>query len=206
MLTANQGYSTRPESVAFTPFSDPLHVRGILGHLCCAHKGFDYLMGIQNQLFKKFAEVVLEWLVFWPYDEGGCGCKEDWPFGGHGFPRLSSAIADSATQLFPALKAIASTWCFDQPVVNGNEYDRLDSFIRTQHAAGRHTFEFIMVDDHNDFPLWLGKHGGKVGNLSLVNFPEISMWGRAPWGGCGANPLPGRFQHLWDDAVLRGDL
>jgi hypothetical protein len=24
------------------------------------------------------------------------------------------------------------------------------------------------------------------------------MWGNSPWGGFGANPLPGRFQRLWD--------
>lgn len=32
----------------------------------------------------------------------------------------------------------------------------------------------------------------------LLNFPEISMWGNAPWGGVGAHPLPARFQRLWD--------
>ena len=39
--------------------------------------------------------------------------------------------------------------------------------------------------------------GGKLGGLPLLNFPEISMWGRAPWGGWGANPLPTRFETLW---------
>ena len=31
----------------------------------------------------------------------------------------------------------------------------------------------------------------------MVNFPEVSMWGRSPWGGWGANPLPTRFEVLW---------
>lgn len=32
------------------------------------------------------------------------------------------------------------------------------------------------------------------------------MWGNSPWGGFGANPLPGRFQRLWDQVkqVVRG--
>ena len=34
--------------------------------------------------------------------------------------------------------------------------------------------------------------------MPLLNFPEISMWGQAPWGGYGANPLPGRLQSLWN--------
>jgi len=47
-----------------------------------------------------------------------------------------------------------------------------------------------MVDDHDDFPRWPLDHGGgKVGGLPLLNFPEISMWGRSPWGGYGFNPL-----------------
>jgi hypothetical protein len=36
------------------------------------------------------------------------------------------------------------------------------------------------------------------GNLPLLNFPEISMWNSWPWGGFGANPLPERFQQLWN--------
>jgi hypothetical protein len=36
------------------------------------------------------------------------------------------------------------------------------------------------------------------GQLPLLNFPEISMWGNWPWGGVGAHPLPARFQRLWD--------
>lgn len=36
-----------------------------------------------------------------------------------------------------------------------------------------------------------------MGGLPLLNFPEISMWGRGPWGGWGANPLPSRFEGLW---------
>ena len=36
-----------------------------------------------------------------------------------------------------------------------------------------------------------------MGGLRLLNFPEISMWGRAPWGGYGANPQPARFERLW---------
>jgi hypothetical protein len=34
----------------------------------------------------------------------------------------------------------------------------------------------------------------------MVNFSEISMIGQYPWGGFGANPLPNRFQGLWNQA------
>ena len=62
-----------------------------------------------------------------------------------------------------------------------------------------------MVDAHEDFPVYVLSH---TPIKPIVNFPEISMWGLYPWGGFGANPLPRRFQRIWDSAkqVLRGGM
>ena len=116
-----------------------------------------------------------------------------------------------ARSIFPSLKSIVSTWVFDKPVVNGSEYEGMDSFIKAEKArspSGASNFSFAMVDDHGDFPRWPLDHGGgKLGGLPLLNFPEISMWGRSPWGGWGANPLPTRFETLWrqtENSVLGG--
>jgi hypothetical protein len=32
--------------------------------------------------------------------------------------------------IFPDIRGVASTWCFDKPVVNGSEYVGLDAFIK----------------------------------------------------------------------------
>lgn len=55
-----------------------------------------------------------------------------------------------------------------------------------------------MADGHDDyFPAYpLTK--GVPGNLPLLNFPEISMFGMHPWGGYGTNPAPVHFQGLWN--------
>ena len=111
-------------------------------------------------------------------------------------------MATMARSIFPKVKMVAATWTFDKPIVNSSEYVGLDGYIkaeRTRPASGNSSnFSFVMVDDHGDFPRWPLDHGGGfVGGLPLVNFPEISMWGRGPWGGYGANPLPGRFERLW---------
>eukprot|EP00040_Diaphanoeca_grandis_P001474 m.275804 g.275804 ORF g.275804 m.275804 type:complete len:174 (+) comp121308_c0_seq1:570-1091(+) len=121
------------------------------------------------------------------------------PWGAKGFPKLSSHMATMARTIFPKLKMVVSTWCFDKPVVNSSEYAGMDAYIKAEVAENGHSnFTYAMVDDHGDFPRWPLDHGGgKVGGLPLVNFPEISMWGRSPWGGWGANPLPARFQGLW---------
>ena len=65
--------------------------------------------------------------------------------------------------------------------------------------------DYILADAHEDFPRY-PLDVGVPGNLPLLNFPEISMWGNWPWGGSGANPLPARFQRLWDQVkhVVQG--
>ena len=166
----------------FTPFPDPLHVRGHSGALSCGFKGESYLLEVRQQMFKRFADIPIDWMVSWPYDTGGCGCEDDWPWGAKGYPRLSSKMATMARRMFPNLKMIGSTWCFDKPILNSSEYVGLDSYIRAERATrNASNFTYVMVDDHGDFPRWPLDHGGgQVGGLSLVNFPEISMWGRSP--------------------------
>ncbi len=70
-----QGHSPIP----YTPFPDPLHTRGNLGALTCPFKGHEYLLTIIKTELEWYQDIGLDWLVFWPYDEGGCGCHDDWP-------------------------------------------------------------------------------------------------------------------------------
>jgi len=39
------------------------------------------------------------------------------------------------------------------------------------------------------------------GGLPLINFAEISMWDRVPWGGYGANPYPHRITRIMIKAI-----
>ena len=65
--------------------------------------------------------------------------------------------------------------------------------------------DFLMVDAHREYPRYPLEHALIK---PIVNFPEISMWGLKPWGGYGANPLPERFQRIWNDSkhILDGGL
>ena len=225
-MVPNQGYNADGKGDSpfpFTPFPDPLHVRGHFGALTCAFKGEEYLLGIRRQKMALYRDIGLDFMMFWPYDEGGCGCKDDWPWGGKGYPRLASKMQRMASDMYPGIWSVVSTWLFDKPVVDSSEYAGLDAFIKAEKAAENATFSFAMVDDHGalrnghtiacmnvctclslllefagDFPRWpLEQGNGTVGGLPLVNFPEISMFGRNPWSGWGANPLPSRFEGLW---------
>ena len=61
------------------------------------------------------------------------------------------------------------------------------------------------IDAHREYPAYVLNHDVIK---PIVNFPEISMWGLYPWGGFGANPLPRRFQRIWDSSkrVLQGGM
>ena len=145
--------------------------------------------------------VHLDYLVQWAWDWGGCGCPQDWPWGAVGYPRLAKALHDLAQATHPGVVSVASTWDFDKP--EAGEFAGLDGWIRTNPGI----FSAVVADGHDDFPAWPLQHGG-VGGLPVVGFPEISMWGRSPWGGYGANPMPGRFQRFWEEArgLLQGGM
>lgn len=129
----NQGFSTRPSNISFVKFPDPLGVRGTLGYLTCAHTGASYLQSLSEQMVANFD--ALDTLLFWPYDEGGCGCGVDWPWGARGFPATSAAILAAARVRFPNLTAILSTWMYDQP--EAGEFDGLDAWLRNASGGVR---------------------------------------------------------------------
>jgi hypothetical protein len=103
---------------------------------------------------------------------------------------LARQIVSVGRAKFPALKAILSTWVYDTPPAG--EWEGLSKAL----AAQPKWLEFVLADSHTDFPRYPLEQG-VPGNLPLLNFPEISMWGRSPWGGYGANPLPRRLEQLW---------
>ena len=186
------GFATAPKEIRAIPVPDDLGRRGHFGENCCPSNpaGHEYLLSLSTRLFDKFKDIGLNYLVLWPYDEGGCGCTNCWPWGARGFPKLSRDVVQAARTRFPAMKSILSTWCYDTPPAG--EWEGLAKFLETDKGW----LDYIMADSHTDFPRY-PLDQGVPGGLPLLNFPEISMWGRSPWGGYGANPLPKRFEGLW---------
>ncbi|MBX7259413.1 MAG: hypothetical protein K1Y02_23845 [Candidatus Hydrogenedentes bacterium] len=190
-----------PQDIRATRLPDPTHRRGNSGHPICPSipAGHAYLMDNARQLYEKLHDVGLDVVCFWPYDEGGCACEKCSPWGSNGYLKLSRDFADLGRSYFPRLKTILSTWMFDTPPEG--EWDGLSEALKKDKSW----LNYILADAHEDFPRYpLEK--GVPGDLPLLNFPEISMWGNWPWGGFGANPLPSRFQRLWDQVktVVQG--
>ncbi|HUW62343.1 MAG TPA: hypothetical protein VMZ06_15165 [Candidatus Bathyarchaeia archaeon] len=188
----NQGFTSAPENTRAQPNRDESRRRGNMGVNCCPSKpeGRAYLEAVYARLFDEFKDVGLDYLICWPYDEGGCGCSACAPWGGNAFPVLSKRVAELGRAVYPKLNVILSTWLYDLPP--SGEWEGLDALLRQDHAW----LDAIMCDDHFDFPRYPLDHGVPAG-LPLYNFPEISMWGRNPWGAYGANPLPARYEALW---------
>ncbi len=192
----NCGFNSAPKGLLYTPFPDDLGRRGHFGVLLCPARprGRAYLLSLWGGLLDAFRDVGLDFFVSWPYDEGGCGCEACWPWGAKGFPALSKAVAGLVRSRFPASRFVLATWMYDTPPAG--EWEGLGRLL----AKDGGWVDAVMADAHEDFPRYPLEHptpGGKP----LLNFPEISMWGQAPWGGFGANPLPARFERLWNQAA-----
>ena len=142
--------------------------------------------------FDAFRDIGIDYLSIWPYDQGGCGCEQCRPWGANGFLKMAEPVARLARDAFPRVKVVLSTWLFDARINEGEWEGLTRAFVRRPDWV-----DYILADSHTTYPRYpLDK--GVPGGLPLVNFPEISMWGMSPWGGRGANPLPQRFQTLWN--------
>ena len=198
----NGAFYTAPKEIQAVPPRDDFGRRGWHGLQVCPSKpaGHEYLIEKCTQLLDLFRETGLDSFMFWPYDEGGCGCDECAPWGARGYLKLAREVSEIARAKYPGIKIILSTWMYDTPY--DGEWEALSAEMKRDPWI-----DAILADAHEDFPSYPLEHGSPAG-ISLINFPEISMWGQGPWGGFGANPLPGRFERLWGQArhILDGGI
>ncbi len=197
----NHLFSGAPHEIRATPLPDPLHRRGNSGHPVCPSnsEGLAYILSNAREFFRRLSGVGLDLVCHWPYDEGGCACEKCLPWGSNGYLRVSRQITQIAREYFPEVKTVLSTWMYDTPPEG--EWDGLAAALRRGECDW---VDYILADAHEDFPRY-PLDVGVPGNRPLINFPEISMWGNWPWGGFGANPLPRRFQHFWNQVKHKVD-
>ncbi len=188
-------FTSAPAEARATPLPDPLGRHGNSGTAVCPSNeaGRQLILRTTAIYLEKLKDIGVDSLCIWPYDEGGCACERCRPWGANGFVRMSRDIAAVARAIFPGIQIILSTWTFDTPP-EGEWQGLADALARDGGWA-----DAILADSHEDFPRY-PLDVGVPGNLPLINFPEISMWGNWPWGGVVAHPLPARLQRLWDQA------
>jgi len=152
--------------------------------ICPSKKqGEQLLLASFDELLDSFASVGIDYLMLWPYDQGGCTCDDCYPWGSNGFYNIAKKKATLAKAKFPKIEIILSCWYFEHFTVG--EWGPALACIKSDGDW----IDKLMIDIGGDIPTELKTIGKPV-----VSFPEISMYGATPWGGFGANPIPGRLQ------------
>ena len=148
--------------------------------LCPSRReGEALLLSSFDELMSRFASVGLDYVMLWPYDQGGCTCERCYPWGSNGFYKLAKKQARIAKKHFPDIEIIFSCWRFDS--FTHGEWEGVLPLIREDGEW----IDRLMVDIHAPLPEALPTVGKPI-----VSFPEISMYHATPWGGFGANPFP----------------
>ena len=194
----NEGFATSPPALRadWTAGHDGYH-RAPGGHYhveICPSKpgGLETILEYRRQVFDAFADLQMDYVWIWPYDQGGCTCGECAPWGANGFLEVAEAEAGLIRQYWPSAKVVFSTWYYDR-FVDG-EWEGLDKSFSEQKPDW---VDVVLADDYAGFPQYPLTHG-IPGGFPAVGFPEISMNKMRPWGGFGANPRPGYWQQHWD--------
>ena len=199
---SNQGVKSSPIEYSSDMGTMNLEYRGNLGRNLCVSNpdALEHLKSLWREEMGYFTDIGLDFITCWPYDEGGCGCEKCRPWGKVGYGNMVKAVNEELKKLFPKAKIVVSTWAFDVP----NDEGEYEGFFKR--LEGDLSFvDYVLTDAHKEFPRYPLEHKCPK---PVVNFTEISMWGLAPWGGFGANPLPERFQRIWDSSkhILSGGM
>ena len=205
IINPNQGLKTTPERFAADPSCYEGRTGGGGKNICPEIDGaLEYLRGLWQKVFEQYTDIGLDYIMTFPYDEGGCGCEKCMPWGAKGFPTLSKKLYEDALPYYPNAKFILSTWYFDEKYTEPWELGEYKGLY--ERLKGDMSYvDMLMCDSHNDFPRYPLEHEVI---RPIINFPEISMYGMRSWGGRGANPLPSRFQRIWESSkkVLSGGM
>jgi len=132
-----------------------------------------------------------DYFIFWPYDEGGCACPKCSPWGYNGMFRTAGKMVEFCRKSFPDAKFIYGTWLFGHK--HEDEWEGL--YARLSKGEGPWC-DILLADSLSDFPSYPLEHGVPEGT-SMITFPEISMWGRYPWGAFGAIAMPEHFSRIF---------
>jgi hypothetical protein len=194
---ANEAYNTSPESLRakWLPGWPHYHVE-----VCpSTPEGLALIGKWQAELLAAFPAVDFIWT--WPYDQGGCACDACKPWGANGFLRASEQLARLFRERFPRGDVWLSTWLFDGLEGASGEYAGFLDYLRTRQPEW---LSGILTGTHRDVipHQLLGRP--RPERYPLTCFPEISMYAMNPWGGYGANPLPGFCARLAAD--MRGHI
>lgn len=158
--------------------------------------GIEEIVRQRRIVLDAFADVQPDYVIYWPYDQGGCTCADCAPWGVNGFLRLLPHFRKVVEEVLPGTRIIVSTWYFDL-FIDGE----WDAFYPLAEQGAVDCAAYLMdFFPRGKTPKCISE-GGLPAGKKMLAFPEISMYGGKPWGGFGANPLPAFLQESNDKSM-----
>ncbi len=203
LMLANEGFAGTPEAIQAENAIQNGYTATPLGFYhteICPSKpgGRDELLRQRREMLEAFRGIDLQYVCYWPYDQGGCTCQGCAPWGTNGYLRLFPDFRRTVQNVFPDAKILLSTWFFDR--FTTGEWEGMTAFLKNGLPEGvSHVLSFFF----GDLPEPL-RRDGMPKDVPFISFPEISMQGAEPWGGFGANPLPRFLDEGENDGLYQG--
>lgn len=198
-MLSNEAFKSSPEPLrAPNAIMGKYHTRPY-GHyhveICPSRPGgIEQIIEYRRQMLEYFKDLKIDYVVYWPYDQGGCTCADCEPWGANGFLKLLPHFKKLIYEMMPDTKVIVSTWYFNKFIEGEWQafYDKLGDDLFKD-------VPYIMSFFHNGNVPQCIKQGGIPEGVKFIDFPEISMWSCKPWGGYGASVLT-KFLQTTNDA------
>lgn len=179
--------------------ADKTGIFGKGGNALCPSRpgGYERISYINMTVVRRLAHIGLDYVILWPYDEGGCSCELCAPWGGNGYYRWAKRqYQEICSEIANPPKAILCTWHFGLGINDPRDFAWLDRAIREDRANGDDWISYMLLETRRGIPEFVQKNG-IPGGLPALDFPEITMRYLNPWGGWGATPLPTEVERMW---------
>lgn len=205
-MISNEGFSTSPTELrAEWAVQNGYHASPDSHYhveICPSKEGgIEEILRARRAMLEYFADLKIDYVVYWPYDQGGCTCKDCAPWGSNGFLKLLPHFKSLIKEMMPNTKVIVSAWYFDR--FTSGEWAGFTDRLRDEVFAD---VPYILSFFANgELPPVLLEKGMPEG-VKFIEFPEISMWTCSPWGGYGASHLAGFLDrnHTTGKAIYSG--
>lgn len=186
---ANEGYADSPAELRADWKGGQNHYRYDLnGHyhveICpSAPGGSELILCWREEVFAAFSGCGVDRISIFPYDQGGCTCKNCAPYGANGYWKIIPGYAELARRYFPDCQVCLGTWRFDA-FTDGEWQDLFRRDVELKKYV-----DVLHIDPADADKVAKATPGA----LPVICFSEISMDGMLPWGGFGANVRAGNF-------------
>lgn len=193
-MLSNEAFATSPAHLRASWEPQNGYREELVGHFhieICPSKegGIEEILRMRREMLRAFSDLRIDYVVYWPYDQGGCTCEKCAPWGANGYLRLFPHFKKLMQEMMPNAKLVVSTWFLDR--FTDGEWDGFYPALDTELFSD--VPYLLSFFENGVLPDCIKKHGYPK-HLHSIDFPEISMYSCTPWGAYGASHLAAFLQ------------